>query len=156
MTTTPELTNAGGLTSAEYLAERVRSAYQTLGSDKLDDVETLYAADVYFEDPSHAIQGKPALLKYFAKMFTNLQDCRFKFHKTITNGTDIFMSWTMFLNHPRLRNGETVRVEGASYLRTRNGKIYYHRDYFDMGAMVYENLPLLGRIVKRIKQRLGQ
>ena len=44
----------------------------------------------------------------------------------------------------------------ASYLKTRNGKIYYHRDYFDMGAMVYEQLPLLGRIVRKIKQRLGQ
>ena len=48
------------------------------------------------------------------------------------------MTWTMFLNHPKLR-GETVRVEGASYLRTRNGKVYYHRDYFDLGAMLYEN-----------------
>lgn len=156
MTSTPELTNAGDLTSAEYLAERVRKAYQTLGSNNLDVVETLYSADVYFEDPSHAIQGKPALLKYFSRMFLNLKDCQFKFHKTISNGTDIFMSWTMFLNHPRLDRGKTIRVEGASYLRTRNGKIYYHRDYFDMGAMVYENLPLLGRIVQRIKQRLGQ
>jgi hypothetical protein len=41
-------------------------------------------------------------------------------------------------------------------LRTRNGKIYYHRDYFDMGAMLYEHLPLLGRIIQRLKHRLGQ
>ena len=62
----------------------------------------------------------------------------------------------MFRNHPSLRAGDTIRVEGASYLRTHNGKIYYHRDYFDMGAMLYEHLPLLGRIVQRIKKRLGQ
>lgn len=156
MTSTPELTNAGNLTSAEYLAERVRRAYQTLGSDNLDVVESLYSPDVYFEDPAHAIQGKPALTAYFAKMFTNLQDCQFRFHTTITNGTDIFMSWTMFLKHPKLNRGRTIRVEGASYLRTRNGKIYYHRDYFDMGAMLYENLPLIGRLVQRLKQQLGQ
>lgn len=156
MTATPELTNAGSLTSAEYLADRVRKAYHTLGNDNLDEVESLYSEDIYFEDPSHAIQGKSSLLKYFAKMFKNLKTCEFKFHKTITNGTDIFMSWTMFLHHPRLNKGKVIRVEGASYLRTRNGKIYYHRDYFDMGAMVYENLPLLGKIVLRIKQRLGQ
>lgn len=156
MTSAPELTNAGDLTSAEYLAERVRKAYQSLGTDNLDVVESLYSPDIYFEDPSHAIQGKPALLKYFSKMFVNLTDCQFKFHKTITNGTDIFMSWTMFLRHPRLDKGRTIRVEGASYLRTRNGQIYYHRDYFDMGAMVYENIPLLGRVIARIKKRLGQ
>lgn len=156
MTSTPELTNAGGDTSAEYLAERLKNAYQSLGNDNLDVVQTLYSTDVYFEDPSHAIQGRPALFGYFSRMFANLKDCQFKFHKTITNDTDIFMSWTMFLNHPRLNKGRMIRVEGASYLRTRNGKIYYHRDYFDMGAMVYENLPLLGRVVQTIKQRLGQ
>ena len=66
------------------------------------------------------------------------------------------MAWTMFLRHPKLRSGETIRVEGASYLKTRNGRIYYHRDYFDMGAMLYEHLPLLGRVVNTIKHKLGQ
>jgi len=89
-------------------------------------------------------------------MFKNLENCSFKFHQTLSNGSDIFLAWTMFLNHPRLRSGETIRVEGASFLKTRNGKIYYHRDYFDMGAMLYEHVPLLGRIIQRIKQGLGQ
>ncbi|MGB0230941.1 MAG: nuclear transport factor 2 family protein, partial [Pseudohongiellaceae bacterium] len=82
--------------------------------------------------------------------------CAFRFHSTIVNDTDVFMTWTMFLNHPKLSGGETVRVEGASYLRTRNGKVYYHRDYFDLGAMLYENVPLLGRVIRKLKSRLGQ
>ena len=77
-------------------------------------------------------------------------------YSPIVNDTDVFMTWTMFLNHPRLRNGDTVRVEGASYLRTRNGKVYYHRDYFDLGSMLYENLPLFGRVIRQLKSRLGQ
>lgn len=156
MTPTPELTNARNMTSADFLAERVKRAYQTLGKDNLAEVEMLYAEDVCFEDPTHGVQGREALLAYFARTFANLKGCHFMFHQTVTNGTDIFLSWTMFLRHPRLRHGETIRVEGASYLKTRNGKIYYHRDYFDMGAMVYEHLPLLGRIIQRIKQRLGE
>ena len=156
MTPTPELKSAQNLTSADYLAERVKEAYQALGSENIADVESLYTTDIYFEDPSHAIQGKPSLMRYFANQFKNLDKCSFKFHSTIANETDIFMTWTMFVNHSKLRGGETIRVEGTSYLRTRNGKIYYHRDYFDMGAMLYEHLPLIGRIIQRIKQRLGQ
>lgn len=152
----PELTSASHLTSADYLAERVKQAYLKIGLDNLEIVKSLYTDDVYFEDPSHGVQGKKALVKYFSTQFQNLQDCSFKFHKTITNGSDIFMAWTMFLKHPRLNGGEMVRVEGASYLKTRNGKIYYHRDYFDLGALVYENVPLLGHIISRIKERLGQ
>ena len=156
MTPTPELKSAQNLTSADYLAERVKEAYQAFGSENIADVESLYTTDIYFEDPSHAIQGKPSLMRYFANQFKNLDKCSFKFHSTIANETDIFMTWTMFVNHSKLRGGETIRVEGTSYLRTRNGKIYYHRDYFDMGAMLYEHMPLIGRIIQRIKQRLGQ
>ena len=89
MTATPELQTAQNMTSAEYLADRVIKAYQSLNSEDLFDVGALYAPDVYFEDPTHGIQGKAALMKYFTKMFRNLRDCEFKFHQTISNGTDI-------------------------------------------------------------------
>jgi predicted SnoaL-like aldol condensation-catalyzing enzyme len=156
MTAATELKTAQNLTSAEYLAERVKEAYKTFSAEQLTQLQTLYSSDIHFEDPAHAVQGKSALIEYFTRMSKNLKNCEFRFHSTITNGTDIFLSWTMFLKHPRLNNGDPIRVEGASYLRTRNGKIYYHRDYFDMGAMVYENVPLLGRLVRSLKQRLGR
>jgi limonene-1,2-epoxide hydrolase len=156
MTPTPELKAAQNLTSADYLAQRVKEAYLSIGSENVADLESLYTSDIHFEDPSHAVQGKRSLMRYLHKQFSNLSKCSFKFHSSIASETDIFLTWTMFLNHPKLRGGDTIRVEGSSYLRTRNGKIYYHRDYFDMGAMLYEHLPLLGRIIQRLKHRLGQ
>jgi limonene-1,2-epoxide hydrolase len=156
MTPTPELKAAQNLTSADYLAQRVKEAYLSIGSENVADLESLYTPDIHFEDPSHAVQGKRSLMRYLHKQFSNLSKCSFKFHSSIASETDIFLTWTMFLNHPKLRGGDTIRVEGSSYLRTRNGKIYYHRDYFDMGAMLYEHLPLLGRIIQRLKHRLGQ
>lgn len=151
-----KLTSASELSSAEYIANRVKAAYKSLGSDDLAELETLYTEDVHFEDPAHALQGRKPLMDYFASLFSNLESCSFKFHQTLIGDTDIFMSWTMFIEHPKLRNGETIRVEGSSLLKTRNGRIYYHRDYFDMGAMLYEHLPVLGLVVRKIKQRLGQ
>ena len=56
----------------------------------------------------------------------------------------------------RGQSGEVIRVEGASFLKVRNNRIYYHRDYFDLGAFVYENVPMLGSIIKRIKQATCQ
>lgn len=154
MTATPKLQTAQDLTSAEYLAARVIKAYQSLNPEDLFEVGTLYAPDICFEDPTHGIQGKAALMKYFAKMFRNLRNCEFKFHQSITNGTDIFLSWTMLLSHPTIKKGQTIRIEGASYLKTRHGKIYYHRDYFDMGALLYEHLPIMGRVIHYLKERL--
>ena len=156
MNTVTNIRTGATKTSAEYLSEHVVKAYKSLGSGKFDLIEPLYADDIYFEDPSHGIQGKAGLMTYFVNMFKNMEHCDFKFHQTLVSENDIFMTWTMFLNHRRLNGGETIRVDGSSFLKTRNGKIYYHRDYFDMGAMVYENLPILGRIIRKIRLRLGQ
>jgi len=143
------------ITSAEYLSERVIDCYKSLDVSSLGQLQSLYSEDVYFEDPSHAFQGRPALMRYFESMFENVDSCQFKFHQSINNGSDIFLSWTMLLRHKRLLKGEVIRVEGSSYLKTRNGSIYCQRDYFDMGAMVYEHIPVLRTVVRFIKQRLG-
>ncbi|HGP4674712.1 TPA: nuclear transport factor 2 family protein, partial [Vibrio cholerae O1] len=41
-------------------------------------------------------------------------------------------------------------------LHFAEGKVTYHRDYFDMGEMLYEQLPVLGQVIRAIKRRLGQ
>ena len=66
-----------------------------------------------------------------------------------------FLTWTMTLEHPKLQKGKTICVNGVSHLKFRDGQVIYHRDYFDLGEMLYENLPLLGSVIKAIKQRLG-
>ena len=156
MSQTPELTFASEQTSAEYLAKRVEEAYHNISPGNIGVVESLYTHDAYFEDPSHGVQGKAALVNHFTKTFEKLQGCSFKFQQTVSNGADIFMAWTMFVNYPSLKGGQTIRVEGASFLKTRNGKIYYHRDYFDLGSLLYEHVPVLGRIILKIKQRIAK
>lgn len=148
--------NINNMTDMKSLAARVMATYEHLGPDNLDDVRALYADDIYFEDPAHGIQGISALMNYFKVLVANVERCQFRFHQAIPMNSDIFLSWTMLVQHRRLRGGELIRVEGVSFLKTRNGKVYYHRDYFDMGAMVYENVPVLGAIIRAIKQRLGQ
>jgi len=143
-------------TSADFLVSRVVEAYQNLDPTRLDEVATLYTSDVYFEDPTHGVQGKTAVLAHFSNTFEKLQGCSFSFHRTVSDGADIFLAWTMTAKHPKVLKGKVVRVEGASYLKTRNGKIFYHRDYFDMGSLLYEHLPFLGKISQKIKQRVAR
>ena len=68
----------------------------------------------------------------------------------------LWLGWTMTFSHPRLRGGAPVTVEGATRLAfDEEGKVCLHRDYFDLGAMLYEQLPLLGAVVRTLKGRLG-
>ena len=137
------------------LADALKRAYCSLAAGNTAELAPLYSEDVYFEDPSHGIQGKAALVERFQHLYRNVDSCNFKFHQTLDTGGEIFLAWTMILRQRGPKSGEVIRVEGASFLKVRNNRIYYHRDYFDLGAFIYENVPMLGSIIKRIKQRLA-
>jgi len=137
------------------LADALKRAYCSLATGNTAELAPLYSEDIYFEDPSHGIQGKAALIERFQHLYSKVDSCNFKFHQTLDTGGEIFLAWTMILRQRGPKSGEVTRVEGASFLKVRNNRIYYHRDYFDLGAFVYENVPMLGSIIKRIKQRLA-
>ncbi|MBW6508769.1 MAG: hypothetical protein K0A94_04400, partial [Desulfuromonadales bacterium] len=64
--------------------------------------------------------------------------------------------WVMHLRHPRLNRGAEVEVPGISYLHiAADGRVDEHRDYFDLGALLYERLPLLGPLVRAVKRRFA-
>ena len=54
--------------------------------------------------------------------------------------------------HPKLAGGKDIVVDGATDLMFEE-KIIYHRDYIDMGQMLYEQIPVLGSIIRYIKKK---
>ncbi|EKB27570.1 nuclear transport factor 2 family protein [Aeromonas dhakensis] len=139
----------------ESLARFV-ALYQQLNRDELHRLPEVYANEVVFTDPAHRIEGLAALTDYFAALYQRLAYCRFVITSQLQQGRQAWLGWTMTFSHPRLRGGAPVAVEGATRLEfDETGKVCLHRDYFDMGAMLYEQLPLLGSVVRTIKGRLG-
>ena len=138
------------------LARLVKDTYEHLDPGNVAQLRDIYADDVCFEDPIHGIQGLDALENYFETLFENVEQCRFKFHRSVVSSDGMFFSWTMMMTHRSIKRGQLIRVEGSSYLKYRHGKIYYHRDYFDLGALVYENIPVLGPLVRYIRGRMAR
>ncbi|MDT8894811.1 nuclear transport factor 2 family protein [Halomonas sp. I1] len=117
-----------------------------------------YTDDIEFRDPLHRITGITALQQYFSALYENVTECRFTFHEGQRLGDDAFLVWTMSLKHPRLAGGKRIDVEGCSRLvfaDDASGRVCRHRDYFDVGELLYEHLPLLGPTIRLIKRRAG-
>ncbi|KKD61611.1 transcriptional regulator [Grimontia sp. AD028] len=143
-------------TSQSDTLDRFISVYTSLRKDNLNSLDEIYSEDVVFEDPAHRIEGYDNLSRYFESMYTNVTDCRFDIHDHAVNGDVAFISWTMTLSHPKLEGGAERAVKGCTRLVLKEGRVVVHRDYFDLGEMLYEALPVLGSAVKMIKKRLGQ
>lgn len=135
--------------------ERICEFYAEFNQAGLWQLSELYAEDCVFCDPVQEVKGLDGLVLYFDRMAASLNFCRFEFHSRIEESDHAFLSWTMHFSHPRLRNGATLALDGASELYFANGKILRQRDYYDMGAMLYENLPLLGKLIKFIKSKIA-
>lgn len=126
-----------------------------LDANNLDRLGELYSDDILFRDPLHEVHGLPAVRDYFAELYANISELRFDFYGFDQSAEgEGYLRWTMSYRHPRLRGGALIRVEGCSHLRWRD-KVYQHRDYFDAGALLYEHLPILGRVIAWLKGRLA-
>jgi ketosteroid isomerase-like protein len=130
------------------------SFYRDLDQKPLSQLKDIYSADVRFCDPVHSIQGIDSLTRYFEDLMQQVKACSFDIREISETGNTAFVRWTMHLQHPKLKGGQAILVEGVSYLEF-DAKITLHQDYFDLGAMLYEHLPVIGRLVKYVKSSLA-
>lgn len=130
------------------------STYASLNKNNLDSLREVYAPNVQFQDPSHCVQGVERLIDYFKNAYRPLLHCHFDIQEQHLVGEDAWLVWQMNFAHPRLRGGASILVEGASHLKLLD-QVVYHRDYFDMGQMLYENIPLLGLGIGWMKRRIN-
>jgi hypothetical protein len=132
------------------------TTFNQLDKTSLNLLDSIYHPDIRFTDPAHTLEGLPALKRYFRSLYGNVRFVRFDFGTRMQSEDQAFVTWTMEMSHPRLAKGRTVAVEGCSVLTfASDGRVTIHRDYFDLGAMIYEHLPLAGGLIRTVKKRLG-
>jgi hypothetical protein len=138
--------------SPSWLIEFV-IVYQSLNTDNLELLATIYHSNVTFIDPLHRVEGFVDLYKYFNNLYANLNSCEFVINKVIFDGNEAAIYWTMTYQHKKLNKGDLVTVLGTSNIKGEEDKVIFHRDYLDLGAMLYEQLPLFGKLTKWIKAK---
>ncbi|MCH9692516.1 MAG: nuclear transport factor 2 family protein [Gammaproteobacteria bacterium] len=136
------------------IIEQFCAFYRELSLSRLTDIAEIYSAKIIFEDPVHRLVGRENLVNYFKSLLSNTGQCRFAIDTMITQNNTAFVSWELCFTHSKLKASKPIKVQGVSYLRYSES-IDYHRDYYDLGQMIYEQLPLLGTIIRQVKSRLA-
>lgn len=133
--------------------ERFINHYNSLSISTMHLLDDMYQVDVHFIDPIHEIYGIVELKRYFENLYTNVQSIVFELNESHTCGDDCFLYWTMEYQHKALNRGKTITVTGHSHLRFADDKVAFHRDYIDVGQMLYEHIPVIGWAIKHVKSR---
>ncbi|WP_369788675.1 nuclear transport factor 2 family protein [Rouxiella sp. WC2420] len=135
--------------------EGLKAFYRNMDSASLSQLPDIYHSQTVLVDPVGRHEGLPALKHYFEQLLAQTEYCRFDIQQTLTQDDEAVLFWRMTYAHPRLRKGQELTLDGTSHLRFSENRVIYQRDFYDMGAMLYEHIPLLGSVVRAVKSRLA-
>lgn len=129
--------------------------YNNMTINNLELLEDIYDQDVVFIDPMSRIDGLKALNTYFEHLYLNLNECQFTVEDAIICDNNAAIYWQMAMSHKKIKGGKMLTVNGHSKLTVKNDLVIKQVDYFDVGSMIYEHIPVIGTAIKFIKQKAG-
>jgi ketosteroid isomerase-like protein len=135
---------------------RLVDYWQTLTPTTVDDIGAVYTDDAFFRDPFNEVTGIEKIRHIFADMFVRLDAPIFKITETIEEPHGALLIWDFTFRLKSLKPGLTRCIHGTSHIRfAADGRVQYHRDYWDAAGELYEQLPLVGSLMRFLKKRLG-
>lgn len=137
--------------------QKVEFFYKNSSKEDMSLVTEFYDPNAEFTDPVGSIKGSENLKKYYSELYKNLKEINFDFPQIYQDKDTVIAIWVMTIKTDSLKGGEPVVVHGNSVITfNQNGQAIHHRDYFDLGEMVYEHIPVVGFFVRKIKAKLGE
>ena len=113
-----------------------------------------YAADAYFNDGFAELDGAEAIAAYFERTAEATANIEVEIEDRAVSGGEIYLRWVMRFS-TRGARARTIVAPGMTHLRLdADGRIVYHRDYWDASGALAEFVPLMGSILRSVRSRL--
>lgn len=141
-------------TDAEAHVLRIAQWFSQLQAADVDRMGEFYTADAYFKDPFNEVRGVPAIQRIFGHMFVALNGPHFVVTERIVQGAQCFLTWEFRFRMKRIDTTTLQVIRGGSHIvLADDGRIASHRDYWDAAEELYEKLPVVGALMRWLKQR---
>jgi steroid Delta-isomerase len=108
-----------------------------------------YTEDAFFKDPFNEVRGVAAIQRIFTHMFARVAAPRFVVTERLAEENSAMLVW-------EFRYGKGRRIRGVSHLRfAADGRVAYHRDYWDAAEELYMTLPVIGAVMRSLRRALA-
>jgi len=134
--------------------DRVVRFFESISPSDVARIGELYAPDAFFKDPFNEVRGVPAIAGIFGHMFVQVDAPRFVVHERVVQGDAAFLVWDFEFAFRRPLPPGPRRIRGCTHLRfDPEGRIAFHRDYWDAAEELYGQLPAIGGLVRWLRRR---
>ena len=115
-----------------------------------------YSNDAWFKDPFNEVRGIAAIQRIFSHMFTQVAEPRFVVTERVVDANGTMLVWEFSFRMKWWREGETRIIRGISHLKfDAQGRVFYHRDYWDAAEELYEKLPWIGIVFRFLHKAIS-
>ena len=136
--------------------DRLAAYFACISEATLPQLREFYAPDAYFKDPFNEVRDIGVIEHIFADMYVSLRDPRFVIHSKVAQGDEAFLTWDFNFRIKKYKPDVTQIIRGSSHLKfDEQGRVCYHRDYWDAAEELYEKLPIVGGLMRFLKKRVG-
>lgn len=138
-------------------AQHLITYFEQLTPESVAQIGAHYTPDARFKDPFNEVHTVAEIAHIFSHMFEALEAPRFVVTERIVQGSQCFLVWDFNFRFRNFRQSELQTIHGGSHLRfADDGRVAYHRDYWDAAEELYEKLPVVGGVMRWLKRRAGQ
>lgn len=138
------------------IKEKTVSFFDNLSFETMNLVDDFYAPEAVFIDPLVELDNSSKIKAYYSKLYEAVIDISFDYGNFVIAENKLTMEWVMNLKASGIKSGKLISVPGISIIKFNDQELAeYHRDYYDLGEFVYENIPILSKIILFIKGKLA-
>lgn len=117
-----------------------------------EQTASVYAPQGYLNDTLVGIEGADRIEAYFSHTMERARLLNVEFLERAPAGTDWYVRWRMTVAADGLNGGEEVVTYGVTQFRfDADGRVLIHKDFWDSGTGLYEQLPVIGGAVRRVR-----
>jgi hypothetical protein len=142
------------MNSSDHAVTQAVQFFEAISPADVQRMGSLYTADAYFKDPFNEVRDLQSIQRIFAHMFVALDNPRFVVTSRVVQGSECFLVWDFKFRFKRFDTTTEQTVRGCSHLKfADDGRIAYHRDYWDAAEELYEKLPVVRGLMRWLKNR---
>lgn len=133
--------------------DRLQAYFTNMSATSVrEQTAMVYAPDAYLNDTLVGIDGAARIEAYFSHTMQDTRVLNVRFIDRAQAGIDYFVRWEMTVEHGSLAGGKPVLSYGVTQFRfDSEGRVLLHKDFWDSGTGLYEQLPVLGRLVRGVR-----
>lgn len=130
--------------------------FDTLSPASKGELRRLAHPEMRFVDPFNDVRGIDRVCAVFDHMFETTKEPRFITQPPLIDGNAAFIKWRFTCMIANRFYHKRITIDGVTEVTfDEMGLVTAHIDYWDAASQLYEELPLLGGLLRFIRRRLA-